>query len=408
MHVSKNILFSIILAMFCTQLCDTVSCKISSGKKIVKKKKKKITNTIKYILTDADGDLVLSEKDADVEMSPSSMTKLLTLYVLFSAIRNGNISLNTEFIVSKNAKKTIGSKSFLNEGERYPVDTLIRSIIVHSGNDASIVIAEGISGSVENFVDVMNKTANMLGMTKSHFCNPTGLHTKGHVSTTRDIAILCKRIINDFPEFYHYFSEKELEVNGIRQTNRNRLLWKNIGVDGLKTGYTDAGGYGLAASAKANGIRLISVVNGCDSYDKRETETEKLLNYGFNSIVKYELAKKNKPIKHLDVWLGVKPTVAAVLDHDISLNVSKNDIHDMKVELSYKTPIAAPIFIGDYLGDLIIYANNKKIVHKVIAGENIEKLNHLDRFFAAVKFMLFGSQRTKEMEKVNQKQVVIE
>ncbi len=405
MHISKNILFSLLIAFVCAQSSDISYCKVTSGKKIIKKKKK--INAIKYILTDADGELVLNEKDADVEMAPSSMTKLLTLYVLFSAIKNGQISLNTEFTVSKNAKKTIGSKSFLNEGERYPVDTLIRSIIVHSGNDASIVIAEGVCGSIEKFVDTMNETARLIGMHKSHFCNPTGLHTKGHFSTIRDIAILSKRIINDFPEFYHYFSEKELEVNGIKQTNRNRLLWKNIGVDGLKTGYTDAGGYGLAASASVNGIRLISVVNGCDSYDKRESETERLLNYGFNSIVKYNFVKKGKPIKHLDVWLGVKPTVAAVLDHDISLHVSKNDIHNMKVEFIYRTPIAAPISIGDHLGDLIIHTNNKQIVHKVVAGENIDELNHFDRFFAAIRFMLFGGQKiTKEKGKKRNKIVI--
>lgn len=358
-----------------------------SSKKLTKAKRQTIS---KYILMDYDSGIILEERGAEERIAPSSMTKLLTLYILFSQLKSGLITLHTEFLVSHEAKKTGGSKSFLEEGNSVDIDTLIRCIIVHSGNDASVVVAEGISGSVEKFVELMNLTAQKIGMVGSHFCNPTGLPDELHYSTVKDIALISRRLIADFPEFYHYFSEKEFEVNGIRQANRNRLLWKNFGVDGLKTGHTNAGGYGLASSAKNKNSRLISVINGCSSMKQREQESENLIRRGFNMISTYNLVKKYRPIKYVDVWLGQHTTVPIVSKVDINASVLREHLQDFKVYLNYKSPIAAPIRAGDYVGDLIVKNNDKEIRYPLIAGRNVAKLNEFSRAIAAIKFIIFG------------------
>lgn len=370
--------------------------KINKTKKEGKPVGKKIKDTkSKYILMDFNSGMTLEESEAEVRMAPSSMTKLMTLYVLFSHIKSGIISLKSEFLVSQNAKKIGGSKSFLEEGTSVDVETLIRCIIVHSGNDASMVVAEGISGSVEKFAVLMNKTAEKIGLTNSHFCNPTGWPDEEHYSTVKDIALLSKRLIEDFPEFYKYFSEREFEMNGIRQANRNKLLWKNFGVDGLKTGHTDAGGYGLAASAHDKNCRLISVVNGCSSTKQRETESENLLRRGFNMVSVYTIAKKYKPIRYVDVWLGKEQSVPLVSKDDIKITVLKENLQNLHVKLEYRTPISAPVIAGSHIGNLVVENAGNETRYPLFAGRSVEKLNEFNRAIAAVKFMLFGSQKVQ-------------
>lgn len=385
-------LIGIFLGNFYT--CEAKSKRINRTKNVNKPTCKKIKDEkSKYILIDYNSGMTLEESDAETRIAPSSMTKLMTLYVLFSNLKSGIVSLKSEFLVSQNAKKIGGSSSFLEEGSSVDVETLIRCIIVHSGNDASMVVAEGISGSVEKFAVLMNKTAAKIGLTNSHFCNPTGWPDEDHYSSVKDIALLSKRLIEDFPEFYKYFSEKEFEMNGIRQANRNKLLWKNFGVDGLKTGHTEAGGYGLAASAHHKDCRLISVINGCSSAKQRETESENLLRRGFNMVSVYTLAKKYKPIRYVDVWLGNNQSVPLVSKEDIKVTVLKEDLQNFRVNLKYKSPVSAPIVAGTHIGDLIVENAGKKTSYPLLAGMNVEKLDAFNRAIAAIKFMLFGSHK---------------
>lgn len=374
----KTIVFSCMIAV-------AFNCEASR-----KKKAKAYTYTERYILSDYNSDIIIDQNEKDARMAPSSMTKLVTLYVLFEKIKSGEIRLDDTMIVSKKARHTGGSRSWLLEGSRVTVDELIRCIIVHSGNDAAVVIAENISGSVEKFADLMNDTAERFGMKNSHFMNPSGLPDDNHYSSVHDIAIISKQLIKDFPEFYHYFAQKELEVNGIRQANRNSLLWADIGVDGLKTGHTDKAGYGLAASAERDSVRLISVVNGYASPKAREVKTTELLNRGFRSIVTYDIAKSGKPVHYADVWLGKKDVVPLVTNKDIKISILKSDLKNMKVFAEYTTPIKAPIERGMKVGSLVVEIGEICKRYDLYAGEGVQELDVLNRSVTALKFMLFG------------------
>lgn len=375
------------IIVFSCMIAVAFNCEAARKKK---KKAKAYTYTERYILSDYNSDIIIDQNEKDARMAPSSMTKLVTLYVLFEKIKSGEIRLDDTMIVSKKARHTGGSRSWLLEGSSVTVDELIRCIIVHSGNDAAVVIAENISGSVEKFADLMNDTAERLGMKNSHFMNPSGLPDDNHYSSVHDIAIISKQLIKDFPEFYHYFAQKELEVNGIRQANRNSLLWADIGVDGLKTGHTDKAGYGLAASAERDGIRLISVVNGYASSKAREVKTAELLNRGFRSIVTYDIAKSGKPVHYADVWLGKKHVVPLITNKDIKISILKSDLKNMKIFAEYTTPIKAPIESGMKVGSLVVEIGEICKRYDLYAGEDVQELDVLSRSVTALKFMLFG------------------
>lgn len=386
----------IVVVLCCSIMFSSISAKSSSAKsRKPQKGVHKIVHTPRYLLIDYNSDMVIDQYGKDERIAPSSMTKLVTLYILFSQIKSGVLSLQDTMVVSRKATHTGGSRSWLLEGSNVTVDDLIRCIIVQSGNDAAVVVAENISGSVEKFSQLMNETAASLGMNNSHFENPSGLPDDNHYSTVSDIAIISKRLIQDFPEFYHYFAQKEFEVNGIRQPNRNRLLWSDIGVDGLKTGHTDKGGYGLAASALKDGVRLISVVNGYATQQAREVKTKELLSRGFRSVVTYTISQNQKPLYHADVWLGNKETVPLVTEYDIKLSLLKNDVKSLKIYAACTSPIKAPIKKGDYVGDLIIECGTNRQTHKLFAGESVAELGIFDRAISALRFMLFGRSSKK-------------
>ena len=360
-------------------------------KKVYKKKKPIQTYTQRYILMDYNSDMIIDSKGMDERVAPSSMTKLVTIYILFSKLQSGELKLTDKMTVSHQASHTGGSRSWLAEGTEVSVEDLIQSIIVHSGNDAAVVIAENISGSIERFADLMNETAYRLGMVNSNFVNPSGLPDENHYSTVRDLAIIAKRLIQDFPEYYGYFSQKEFEFSGIRQSNRNTLLWDNIGVDGLKTGHTEKGGYGLAASAYQDGVRLISVVNGCNTATSRSTKMKNLLTMGFRSITTYSLAKKGVPVCNVDVWLGHKQAIPLVCNQDIQITIPKSELKTLKVQALVKSPIKAPVKIGTHAGYLVAeYGNGVRVQYDLYTGASTEELGIFSRCVAAFKYMLFG------------------
>ena len=361
------------------------------GAKVKKKIHKKLpTYTQRYILIDCDNGLELDGFGKDVKIAPSSMTKLLTLYVLFSKLRSGELNLDDRMLVSDLASKADGSRSWLLAGSSVSVEDLIRCLIVHSGNDAAIVVAENISGSIKNFADLMNETAAMLGMRNSHFTNPSGLPDNNLYSTVKDLAILSRRLLKDFPDYYSYFAEKEFEISGINQSNRNSLLWDDIGVDGLKTGHTSVGGYGLAASATNGNIRLISVVNGCRSQKERINKTKELLMRGFKTVSSYKIAKKNKPIHYADVWLGEDKLLPIATNEDVNVTVFNSDAKSLTVCAKYESPIKAPIRAGEEVGVLVVECGQLRKQYKLFAVKSVKELNAFSRFIPALKFMIFG------------------
>lgn len=298
----------------------------------------------------------LYSKNAHERMGPSSMTKIMTTYIIFDSISSGHFNFSSEFLVSEKAWKKGGSKMFLEVGKYVNLEDLIKGIVVQSGNDACIVFAEGYAGSEEAFANIMNKYAKKLGMNNTNFVNATGWPDDNHYSTAYDLAILAKRIIQDYPEFYHYFSIKDFKYHGITQNNRNDLLHSPAsGVDGLKTGHTENAGYGIVTSAKRGETRLISVVNGLNSSKERIQETEKLLNYGFHSFKKLKLFDKNTTIDNVKLHKGSKDFVPVALKDDVFI-IAENDknIEDYYFEVVYNEPWTAPIAKDTHIATLII------------------------------------------------------
>lgn len=357
-----------------------------------KRAKEKAIKAPFAVLLDCETGSTLLDINAKETTVPSSMTKLMTVYLLFSALAKGQVQLDDEFQVSVSAQKMPGSRSFFEAGKTAKVEDLIRSIIVHSGNDACIVVAEGLAGDVDAFVDMMNEQAQKFGLINTNFENPNGLPESDHYSCMADIACIAMHIIKDFPQFYHYFSEKEFTVNGITQQNRNTLLGNSLGVDGLKTGKTDAGGYGVAVSAKKNGRRLIAVVNGCRTSRDRAQDASKLLAIGFQLFDSFVVAKANAPIASAKVWLGAKENVNACTHEDITISILKKHSNELKVNAIITEPLNAPIQKGDKIGKLVYsYANFKSKEYDLYACESVEKIGIFERIALSVKRLIFGS-----------------
>ena len=348
------------------------------------------------ILMDMTTGEVLFEKNADQAMAPASMSKMMTAYMVFERLRDGRLSLDDTFSVSETAWRKGGAKSgsstmFLEPGNRVRVEDLIRGIVVQSGNDASIVIAEGLAGSEEAFALEMNRRAQELGLRNSTFKNATGWPDPGHETTARDLAILAIRTIEDFPEYYHYYTEKEFTYNGIRQINRNPLIYKDIGADGLKTGHTADSGYGLAASAKRGDRRLILVVNGLLSRKARAREPERLLEWGFREFSNYTLFKAGDIVSEADVWLGQNTAVPLLIEGDLVITLARKARLGMKVTVEYEGPIAAPIVKGDRLAKLVVTAPEREPLEvPLVAGANVERLSLFGRLGAALGYILWG------------------
>ncbi len=354
------------------------------------------TNAREAILIDAETGRVLFEKNADQPMPPSSMSKLMTTYMVFSRLQDGSLSMDDTFRVSEyawreGAYKSGGSMMFLEPKMRVRVEDLLRGIIVQSGNDASIVVAEGLGGSEAAFAEEMNEKARDIGLTGSHFTNSTGLPDPDHYMTARDLATLAVRIIEDFPEYYPLYSETEFTYNGHRQRNRNPLLYSGIGADGLKTGYTSAAGYGLTASVERNGRRLVLVVNGLESKKQRAEEPERLIDWGFREFGNYALFAAGETVAEAPVWLGETGTVPLIIEQDLKLTLPRKARRDMKVTIRYDSPVPAPIAEGTQIADLVVTAPGEAdIVIPLMAGADVPMLGLVGRLGAALDFLLWG------------------
>jgi serine-type D-Ala-D-Ala carboxypeptidase (penicillin-binding protein 5/6) len=348
------------------------------------------------VLMDVETGAVLFEKDANVPMAPASMSKLMTLYMVFERLRDGRLSLEDKFSVSENAWRKGGAKSgsstmFLVPGKRVRIEDLIRGIIIQSGNDACIVIAEGISGSEETFAEEMTVHAREIGLSASIFKNSTGWPHPEHMMSPKDLAILAKLMIKQFPEYYHYFSEKSFVYNGIKQNNRNPLIYKDMGADGLKTGHTQASGYGLTASAMRGERRLVLVVNGLSSKKERSREPERLLEWGFREFGNYALLGAGEIVEEAAVWLGTEPTVPLMIENELKLTLHKKARREMKVKINYQGPIPAPVKKGDMLATLSVTAPGEKTVEvPLVAAADVEQLGLIGRLMAAFNYILFG------------------
>jgi len=340
------------------------------------------------LIEEATGDTLFA-KDPDASMATSSMSKVMTMYMVFEAIKNGKLKLDDKLKTSERAWKQEGSRMFLNVGDEVTVQDLIRGVIVQSGNDAAVVLAEAIGGTEDRFADMMNLKAQELGMARSFFKNASGLPDPEHFSTARDLATLAIATIRNFPEDYRYYAEIDFTYNNIKQGNRNPLLYRNIGVDGLKTGHTKEAGFGLMASALRNGRRLVIVANGMKNMQERADETAKILEWGYREFGLYHVLKQDNEIAAAKVWLGTKKTVPLVSEKNILLSMPKNKLNDLKVTISFEQPVAAPIAKGQILGKAIVEAPGKeKKEVPLLANEEVAQLGFFDRIKLKVKLFL--------------------
>jgi D-alanyl-D-alanine carboxypeptidase (penicillin-binding protein 5/6) len=356
------------------------------------------TKAREAILIDPSTGTVILNKNADEQMPPASMSKLMTAYLLFESINDGRVSLDDKFRVSENAWRKGGAASgsstmFLPPKSEVRVEDLIRGIIVQSGNDACIVVAESLAGSEEAFARRMTYKAQELGMTGSNFMNATGWPHPEHRTTARDLATLSARIIQDFPELFSFYSEREFTYNGIRQSNRNPLIYGYAGADGMKTGHTSEAGYGLTGTAKQGDRRLIVVVNGLKSSKDRASESARILDWGFREFNNYSLFKAGDTVEIAPLWLGTKPTVALKIDRDVHLTMSRKSRRAMKVTVKYQSPISAPITAGQSVGTLTIEAPDFETIEApLLAATDSQQLGMVGRLGAALEFLLWGQQ----------------
>jgi serine-type D-Ala-D-Ala carboxypeptidase (penicillin-binding protein 5/6) len=344
------------------------------------------TRAREALIVDHDTGMVLFTKDAGKPIPPASMSKLMTLYMLFEAIRDGRVTLETEFEVSPRAQAMGGSRMFAEAGTKVPVEALIHGIIVQSGNDACVVVAEGLAGSEAVFAEQMTRRAHDLGMTGSQFRNASGWPEEDHVMTPRDLVTLAGRIIDDFPQYYGYFAETEFTWNGITQPNRNPLLTLGIGADGLKTGHTAEAGYGLVGSAVQNGQRVVFMVGGLPSDRARAEETQAIVKWAFGAFDIVRFYDKDQPVAQADVWLGAAPQVPIVAPRDLQLLVPREERQGMKARVLYSGPIEAPIAAGQKLATLEVSVPGKDPVDfDLVAGADVPRGGLMTRIGAAAR-----------------------
>jgi D-alanyl-D-alanine carboxypeptidase (penicillin-binding protein 5/6) len=321
-----------------------------------------------YFLLDYHSGQVLAERKADQRMEPASLTKMIVSYIVAEELKLGTIALEDEVKVSEKAWRMTGSRMFIEVGDKVSIDKLIKGMIVQSGNDATIALAEHIAGSEQSFVALMNQHAQRLGLNDTHFVNATGLPHPEHYSTPRDLALLGKALIRDHPEQYELYSMKSFKYNKIKQNNRNTLLWKNDAVDGIKTGHTESAGYCLVASALQNNMRLISVVLGTKSKKARATESNKLLNYGFRFYETYKLYGANQPLTNARIWKGESEELPLGLNEDLYITIPKGQYKNLDASMSINAEIIAPAEKGRTYGTVNIMLGDKNYaVRKLIA-----------------------------------------
>ncbi len=344
-----------------------------------------------YLLIDAASGEVLVEHNADERLPPASLTKMMTSYIARLEIQRGQLKEDDLVLVSEKAWRKGGSKMFIEVGNQVRVIDLLRGIIIQSGNDASIAIAEHIAGSEEAFADLMNSHAERLGMTNTHFLNSTGWPAEGHLTSSRDLATLAKATIRDDPEYYKIYKEKEFVWNGIRQPNRNLMLWRDPSVDGLKTGHTEEAGYCLVASAERDGMRLISVVMGTASEAARAAETQKLLTWGFRFFETRAFYQPGQVLSNARVWAGAQNTVEVGLTDGLIMTRPKGTMDKLEASITMNRAIKAPIAMGDVVGQVEV-RDGEEVVHTapVVALADVEEAGIFGRLWDSIRLFFYG------------------
>lgn len=345
------------------------------------------------ILIDYETGTVLFEKNADVRMPTSSMSKVMTIYMIFEALQKGQITLDAEFLVSEKAWRKGGSKMFVKVGDKVKIEDLIRGVVIQSGNDATIVLAEGLAGSEDLFADALNSKARELGMQNTNLMNASGWPDPNHYSTARDLAILAAAMIKNFPEYYSYYAEKEFTYAGIKQDNRNPLLYQNIGADGLKTGHTEDGGYGLIGTGVGkDGRRVIMVLNGMDSKKQRKTESLRMLQWGLNSFKSVTLFGKGKNLDTAPVYLGMRNSVGLVAQESYSVIIPKLREKDINVSIEYAAPLKAPIAKGQVVGTVFVTIPGKEHAVKIplVTAHTVKQMSFAMRLISKARLLTTG------------------
>ncbi len=343
-----------------------------------------------YILMDFNSGDVLVESNPDMPVEPASITKVMTSYVVFNELKSGNIALADTVNISETAWRTGGSRMFIEPSMEVTVEQLIKGMVIQSGNDASVALAEHLAGTEEAFAGLMNHYANLMGMTNSNFMNSTGLPHEDHYTTARDVAILSAALIADFPEYYRWYSEKEYSFNNIRQHNRNNLLWRDPAVDGLKTGHTEAAGYCLAASAKRDGMRLISVVLGSSSETSRVNESQSLLNYGFRFFETIQLYKAGQELAQGRVWKGEEEQIRLGIGDELFVTIPRGRYEDLDAQVEMRPELIAPIAEGEEVGQISIRLEDAEIANRgLVALEAIPEAGFFGRTWDGMS-MWFG------------------
>ena len=334
-----------------------------------------------YILLDAQTNKVIVEYEADERNPPASLTKIMTTYLVEQMIQRGVVERGEKVPVSIKAWKAEGSKMFIREGTEVDLMDLLRGVVIQSGNDASIALAEFVAGDETSFAQMMNEQAEKLGMLNSNFVNSTGLPDEGHYSSARDMALLAKDMIKRFPEHYQLYSERSFKFNNIEQPNRNRLLRYDRSVDGVKTGYTKAAGYCLVASAERNGMRLISVVMGAENDDSRVRESQKLLTYGFRNFETSTIYEESEIVKSAPLFYGVEEVISLGVSENVSVTIPRGSYEKLEAQIKVPKIIEAPVRKGDVLGELLLMMNEEAIYRtSVISLENYEQAGFFSRF----------------------------
>lgn len=347
-------------------------------------------------ITDFDTGKVLFQKNADMQMKPASMAKIMTIFIAFERIREGGLSLNDKFQVSEKAWRKGGSRSFLEVGSFVTVSDLLNGVIVQSGNDAAIVIAEGISGTEESFAEEMNFWAQKLGMENTVFRNSTGWPDPELTTTAKDLNILSSALISrfpiyEYPDLYPLFKKKRFEYNGIDQPNRNPLVYGTVGADGLKTGHTKESGYGVVGSAIREGQRVVMVLNGMTSMKQRSAESRRLMDLAFREFKQYRFFEANETVDVANVWLGKMPSVDLVLANPLHRVLSRDERRHLKMSVNWIDPVSAPITKGQKLGVLTIEGKSSSESIDLLAAKDVEELGVFDRIGAAFKYLIFGA-----------------
>jgi len=344
------------------------------------------------IVVDVATGTVMLEKNADELMAPASMTKIMTANLVFDRLNDGRLSLQDTLPVSENAWRKGGSKMFVRVGNEVAVGDLLRGIIIQSGNDASIVIAEALGGSESAFGDLMTEKAREIGMTETTFRNATGWPDPEHLTTARDMARLAAYTVQTYPEFYHLYGEKSFTYNKIKQGNRNPLLYKDLGADGLKTGHTELSGYGLTASVKRGDRRIVLVINGLTSVNERSGEAQRLITWAYREFANYELFKPGEEIEKAAVWMGQNADVGLVLGGALTLTVPRAGRREMEVKVVVDEPVPAPIKAGDRIAKLVITAPDMVPAERpLFAATDVAELDFVGRVGASLKHFIFGA-----------------